>query len=50
MSQLRENNEKFYSNCSKGEWSARGYSSDGLVVRSVEVSIINLQVQLVWGL
>ena len=33
MSQLEEDNEKFYSNGSEWVWSARGLSSDGLVVR-----------------
>ena len=30
---LGEDSEKFYSNCSKRAWSARGHSSDWLVVR-----------------
>ena len=50
VSQLRKDREKFCSNFSKRAWSARGHSSDGLVVREVGVSIISLQVQLVWGL
>ena len=47
VSPLGEDSEKFYSNGSKRVWSAPGHSSNGLVLG---VSIINLQVQLVWGL
>lgn len=42
--------KKCYSNCSRGRDPAPGHSWDGLVVRLVGVSIITLQVQLVWGL
>ena len=41
--------EKFCNNCSKRALSVHGHS-DGLVVRLVGVSIIKLQVQLVWDL
>ena len=44
------NRKKIYRNCSRRAWLARGHSSDGLEVRYVGVSIISLQVQLVWGL
>ena len=47
VSQLGEDSGTFYCKCSKRVWSARGHSSDGLVVRWVGVSINNLQVQLV---
>ena len=43
VSQLGEDSEKFYSNCSKRAWSACGHSSDWLVVKLVGISIINLQ-------
>ena len=49
-SPLGEDSEKFRSNCPKRTWSVCGHSSDGLVVSWVGVNIINLQVQLVWGL
>ena len=44
MSPLGKDSEKLYSNGSKRAWSACWHSSEGMVMRWVEVSTINLQV------
>ena len=46
VSQPGSGSEEFYSNGSKRPWSAHGHSSDGLVMRFVADSIINLLVPI----